>query len=195
MIINKIKEEDLRYKSKMNGYVFKCKKENPKEQMDLINDTFTKRNILLHGSSFAEGYAFTNTNGEKYLFLPFLGSVHMNLDRFHLWALVASREHSGMSLSDYVNQNLGGFINTFGVRQEYYTDGTIKVNLLCVSTQIDKLQNTYTQYEGYDYYVDFFENAEQANAFMYSENGKEIQKNRLKIRQDKFKRSVVNAKP
>ena len=90
------------------GLVIQGRGGDLKEWLDGINEMLTERGILQNRSRFEKAYAFNN---EKLtcLLLPFDG-VKLDIGKLAMWRLETRENFGSTWLSDYVPNNLGGFI-------------------------------------------------------------------------------------
>ena len=80
-----------------------------KEWVDGINDMLTESGILQNGSKFEKAFSFKNGNLTCLLF-PF-EDVQLDVGRLAIWRLRTREDFGSTWLSDYVENNLGGFIS------------------------------------------------------------------------------------
>lgn len=186
--IKSIDENELRFMSDSNGLVFKAS-DDVQNQLDSINALLTQKQVLLNGTTFNEAYVFYNKNKEKHILLLLTNDVHINLHmRFYFECCLG-----GMSLSEYVDSFLDGFIYSIGVKQKYYSDGSVLITPFTVNAPANSILNSFQQSSDCDIYIDFFKSVSDADNFVNSNDGINIQKSRLKIRQNKvFPKQKVN---
>lgn len=77
-----------------------------------INDILTDQNILLNGTRFKNVMSFQK-DGLTNLLFPF-EDVEINIGKLSMWRLQTHGQFGGTWLSDYVDNRLGGFVETEG---------------------------------------------------------------------------------
>ena len=75
-----------------------------------INDMLTESGILQNGSKFEKAFSFKNGNLTCLLF-PF-EDVQLDVGRLAIWRLRTREDFGSTWLSDYVENSLGGYIQT-----------------------------------------------------------------------------------
>lgn len=78
------------------------------EWVDGINEMLTESRILRNGSRFEKAYTFKN-EGLTCLLFPFDG-VKLDVGKLAMWRFETRETFGSIWLSDYVPNNLGGFI-------------------------------------------------------------------------------------
>ena len=108
MEIKNISLHELRKMNDSEGLVIQGCGGDLKEWLDGINEMLTERGILQNRSRFEKAYTFNN---EKLtcLLLPFDG-VKLDIGKLAMWQLETRENFGSTWLSDYVPNNLGGFI-------------------------------------------------------------------------------------
>lgn len=108
MEIKNISLYELRKMNDSEGLVIQGCGGDLKEWLDGINEMLTERGILQNRSRFEKAYTFNN---EKLtcLLLPFDG-VKLDIGKLAMWRLETRENFGSTWLSDYVPNNLGGFI-------------------------------------------------------------------------------------
>lgn len=108
MEIKNISLHELRKMNDSEGLVIQGCGGDLKEWLDGINEMLTERGILQNRSRFEKAYTFNN---EKLtcLLLPFDG-VKLDISKLAMWRLETRENFGSTWLSDYVPNNLGGFI-------------------------------------------------------------------------------------
>lgn len=108
MKIKNISLHELRKMNDSEGLVIQGCGGDLKEWLDGINEMLTERGILQNRSRFEKAYTFNN---EKLtcLLLPFDG-VKLDIGKLAMWRLETRENFGSTWLSDYVPNNLGGFI-------------------------------------------------------------------------------------
>ena len=110
MAVKPIEMKDLLGYEGKQGLILQGCGGDPLEWIDGINDTFTKQGLLLDGTKFkAEDCAvFKNGNSTCILF-PFTEDTKLNSGRLLLWRIATQEQFGGVWLTDFVDQQLGGF--------------------------------------------------------------------------------------
>ena len=108
MEIKNISLHELRKMNDSEGLVIQGCGGDLKEWLDGINEMLTERGKLQNRSRFEKAYTFNN---EKLtcLLLPFDG-VKLDIGKLAMWRLETRENFGSTWLSDYVPNNLGGFI-------------------------------------------------------------------------------------
>ena len=109
MAIIQIKTEDLRRMSDDEGLILQGCGGSLQEWVDGINDMLTEDGILHDGTRFKDAYTFEHENLTCLLF-KFADDVKLNMGKLAMWRLNTHGSFYGTWLSDYVDNNLGGFI-------------------------------------------------------------------------------------
>ena len=109
MSVQDITTNDLRRMKKTEGLVFQGCGGDPQEWIDGINDMLTNDNILLQGSKFNNVFRFQNDNVTHLLF-PFDPEVKLDTGKLAMWRLATHSQFGSTWLSDYVPNELGGYI-------------------------------------------------------------------------------------
>ena len=108
MAIKQIKTDDLRRMSNDEGLILQGCGGSLQEWVDGINDMLTEDGILLEGTKFKDAYTFEHDNLTCLLF-KFTDDVKLHMGKLAMWRLNTHGSFYGTWLSDYVNNNLGGF--------------------------------------------------------------------------------------
>ena len=108
--MNDIQESDLRRMSGKEGLILQGCGGDPQEWIDGINDMLTDEGILLEGTRFQNVSRF-KVDGHTNLLFPF-EDVKVNVGRLAMWRLKTHEMFGGTWLSDYVDNRLGGFLET-----------------------------------------------------------------------------------
>lgn len=108
MSITIINTEQLRRMNNSEGLVIQGCGGDLQEWVDGINDMLTESDILRNGSRFEKAYTFKN-EGLTCLLFPF-DDVQPDIGRLAIWRLETRENFGSTWLSDYVPNNLGGFI-------------------------------------------------------------------------------------
>lgn len=107
-MINNIKASDLRKMKGSEGLILQGCGGEPQEWIDGINNMLTEAEILRDGTKFTDVSVFKNKEVTNILF-PFNNDVHLDTGKLAMWRLATHNDFGGTWLSDYVNNNLGGF--------------------------------------------------------------------------------------
>ena len=110
MKMNDIQASDLRRMSGKEGLILQGCGGDPQEWIDGINDMLTDEGILLEGTRFQNVSRFQH-DGVTNLLFPF-EDVKVNVGKLALWRLKTHEMFGGTWLSDYVDNRLGGFLET-----------------------------------------------------------------------------------
>lgn len=108
MSITPISTEQLRKMNNSEGLIIQGCGGDLQEWVDGINDMLTESKILRNGSRFEKAYTFKN-EGITCLLFPF-DDIQLDIGRFAIWRLETRGNFGSTWLSDYVPNNLGGFI-------------------------------------------------------------------------------------
>ena len=108
MKINSITLSDLRRMNGKEGLILQGCGGEIKEWMDGINKMLTDKGILLDDTKFEHVSVFQN-DGVTYILYPF-EEVHLDIGKLAMWRLQSYTAFAGTWLSDYVENQLGGFI-------------------------------------------------------------------------------------
>ena len=109
MAIKQIKTDDLRKMSNDEGLILQGCGGSLQEWVDGINDMLTEDGILLEGTRFKDAYTFEYNNLTCLLF-KFTDDVKLHMGKLAMWRINTHGSFYGTWLSDYVDNNLGGFI-------------------------------------------------------------------------------------
>lgn len=108
MEIKNISLHELRKMNSSEGLILQGCGGDLQEWVDGINEMLTEGDILRNGSHFEKAYTFKN-EGLTCLLFPFDG-VQLDVGRLAMWRLETRETFGSIWLSDYVPNNLGGFI-------------------------------------------------------------------------------------
>ena len=108
MEIKNISLHELRKMNDSEGLVLQGCGGDLQEWVDGINDMLTNSEILQNGSRFERVYTFKN-EGLTCLLFPF-DDVQLDVGKLAIWRLETRENFGSTWLSDYVPNNLGGFI-------------------------------------------------------------------------------------
>lgn len=108
MSITIINTEQLRRMNNSEGLIIQGCGGDLQEWVDGINDMLTESDILRNGSRFEKAYTFKN-EGLTCLLFPF-DDIQLDIGRLAIWRLETRENFGSTWLSDYVPNNLGGFI-------------------------------------------------------------------------------------
>jgi hypothetical protein len=109
-MIQNIKPEDLRTMRGKEGLILQGCGGDPQEWLDGINEMLTKEKILLDDTKFSDISVFEKEGVTNILF-PFDNAVHTDTGKLAVWRLATHNTFYGTWLTDYVENNLGGFEN------------------------------------------------------------------------------------
>lgn len=116
MSITTITTEDLRRMEDQEGLILMGCGGDPQEWLDGINNLFTEIGILQNGSQFETIHSFQYEHSTCLLY-PFEG-VELNIGKLAMWRLQSHADFGGTWLSDFVPNELGGFIQDIAPAQE-----------------------------------------------------------------------------
>lgn len=109
MNITKIAKRDLRLMKGKEGLILQGCGGEISEWVDGINQELKSKGILLGKSKFEEVSVFKHKHATCLLY-PFDDNVQLDIGKLAMWRL-KTKEHFGSTwLSDFVNNELGGFI-------------------------------------------------------------------------------------
>lgn len=108
MEIKNISLHELRKMNSSEGLILQGCGGDLQEWVDGINDMLTESGILRNGIRFKKAYTFKN-EGLTCLLFPFDG-VQLDVGRLAMWRLETRETFGSIWLSNYVPNNLGGFI-------------------------------------------------------------------------------------
>ena len=94
---------------KTEGIVFQGCGGEPQEWIDGINDMLRESRILLDDTKFSDVFRFQN-NGVTCLLFPFNPDVQLDTGKLAVWRLSTHSQFGGTWLSDYVPNELGGYL-------------------------------------------------------------------------------------
>ena len=109
MAINTVTAETLREMKGKEGIIFQGCGGDPQEWLDGINDLLTQAGVLQNGSRFQNIESFQNGGLTNLLFL-FEDGMSLELGKLAVWRIQTHEQFGGTWLSDYVPNQLGGFI-------------------------------------------------------------------------------------
>ncbi len=110
-MIKSITTDDLRRMEGQEGLILQGCGGPAQEWVDGINELFTEAGILLNGSTFqAENVSVFQHGDLTNLLFPFEG-VKLDVGRLAMWRIQTHGQFGGTWLSDYVPNQLGGFIS------------------------------------------------------------------------------------
>ncbi len=110
MSIKNITTDDLRRMKDSEGIIFQGCGGNPQEWVDGINELLTESKILLNGTRFSDVFQFQHDELTCLLF-PFSGDVQLDTGKLAMWRLGTYSQFGGTWLTDFVENDLGGFEN------------------------------------------------------------------------------------
>ena len=109
MSIRTISTEQLRRMGDQEGLILQGCGGDPQEWVDGINQIFTEEGILKKGAKFEEAYTFRH-DGLTCMLFPFKEDIELDVGKLAAWRLAFYSTFGGTWLSDYVPNQLGGFI-------------------------------------------------------------------------------------
>lgn len=108
MEIKNISLHELRKMNGSEGLILQGCGGDLQEWVDGINEMLTESGILRNGSRFEKAYTFKN-EGLTCLLFQF-DDIQLDIGRLAIWRLKTRENFGSTWLSDYVPNNLGGFI-------------------------------------------------------------------------------------
>lgn len=108
MEIKNISLQELRKMNGSEGLILQGCGGDLQEWVDGINDMLTESDILRNGSRFEKAYTFKK-DGLTCLLFSF-DDIQLDIGRLAIWRLETRENFGSTWLSDYVPNNLGGFI-------------------------------------------------------------------------------------
>lgn len=109
MSISTVTTDDLRRMNGKEGLVLQGCGGDPQEWLDGINGLLTDEGILKNGSKFENISVFQNGSLTNILF-SFEDGAEIDMGKLAIWRLRSHEQFGGTWLSDYVPNQLGGFI-------------------------------------------------------------------------------------
>lgn len=117
MSIRNITTDDLRRMNGQEALILQGCGGDLQEWVDGINDLLTQEGILQDGTEFHECLSFQHDDLTCLLF-PFSDDVKLNVGKLAIWRLSTFGNFAGTWLSDYVPNQLGGFIHESTAEEE-----------------------------------------------------------------------------
>ena len=108
--MRKVSIQELRHMKDKEGLVLQGCGGDLQEWENGINNILTDQNILLNGTRFKNVMSFQK-DGLTNLLFPF-EDVEINIGKLSMWRLQTHGQFGGTWLSDYVDNRLGGFVET-----------------------------------------------------------------------------------
>ena len=108
--MRKVSIQELRHMKDKEGLVLQGCGGDLQEWENGVNDILTDQNILLNGTRF-KNVMFFQKDGLTNLLFPF-EDVEINIGKLSMWRLQTHGQFGGTWLSDYVDNRLGGFVET-----------------------------------------------------------------------------------
>ena len=105
-----IESAQIRMMSGEEGLVLQGCGGDPQEWLDGINNLLSHIGILKNGTEFAKAFRFQNEGLTNILF-PFDENVDVDAGKMAIWRLQSHEQFGGTWLSDYVPNQLGGFLD------------------------------------------------------------------------------------
>ncbi len=109
MSIKEITAQELRQMKGQEGLVLQGCGGDPQEWLNGINNLLTEAGILKNGSTFEEACVFEH-DGYTCILFPFKDNLEVNMGKFAIWRIQSHDTFGGTWLSDYVPNQLGGFL-------------------------------------------------------------------------------------
>ena len=110
MSIKQIKKQDLLGYEGREGLILQGCGGDPQEWVDGINDMFTEEGLLLDGTKFdSEDCAVFDNDGLTCILYEFTDKTHINMGKLAVWRIASHDTFGGTWLSDFVDQQFGGF--------------------------------------------------------------------------------------
>ena len=117
MSIRNITTDDLRRMNGQEALILQGCGGDLQEWVDGINDLLTQEGILQDGTEFHECLAFQHDDLTCLVF-PFSDDVKLNVSKLAIWRLSTFGNFAGTWLSDYVPNQLGGFVHESPAEEE-----------------------------------------------------------------------------
>ena len=108
--MRKVSIQELRHMKDKEGLILQGCGGDLQEWENGVNDILTKQNILLNGTRF-KNVMFFQKDGLTNLLFPF-EDVEINIGKLSMWRLQTHGQFGGTWLSDYVDNKLGGFVES-----------------------------------------------------------------------------------
>ncbi len=119
MSIKKININELRELGGKQGLILQGCGGNLDEWLDGINQHFTEREMLLEGTKFTEYDCVSFDNNEiTCLLFKFNSNIKLDMGKLAVWRLQTIDDFHGVWLTDFVDQQLGGFNPTPHIKNE-----------------------------------------------------------------------------
>lgn len=109
MSVKTINTDELRRKFQEEGLILQGCGGDPQEWVDDINEMFTNEGILLNGTKFQNCSVFEH-DGRTCILYPFGEEVDVNIGKLAMWRLQTRSNFAGVWLSDFVQNELGGYL-------------------------------------------------------------------------------------
>ena len=109
MGVKDITVEELRTMDKTEGIIFQGCGGDPQEWIDGINELLTESQILRDGTKFSSAMKFQH-DGLTCLLFEFNDDVKLDIGKLAMWRIQTHEQFGGTWLSDYVPNNIGGFV-------------------------------------------------------------------------------------
>ena len=107
--IRTISTAQIRRMGDQEGLILQGCGGDPQEWVDGINEILAKEGILKKGAGFEESYTFRH-DGLTCMLFPFKENMELDVGKLAAWRLAFYSTFGGTWLSDYVPNQLGGFI-------------------------------------------------------------------------------------
>ena len=109
MRIRTISTAQIRRMGDQEGLILQGCSGDPQEWLDGINEILAQECILKKGAGFEEAYTFRH-DGLTCMLFPFKEDMELDVGKLAAWRLAFYSTFGGTWLSDYVPNQLGGFI-------------------------------------------------------------------------------------
>ena len=110
--MNKITTDDLRRMKDAEGLILQGCGGDLKEWVDGINELLEKDEVLQQGTKFSfDNCCFFENNNVTNILFPFTNDVKLSMGRISIWRVKTHDTFCGAWLSDYIENQLGGFIS------------------------------------------------------------------------------------
>ncbi len=109
MSVKTITKDELRRHFHKEGLILQGCGGDPQEWVDGVNEMFTRDGILLNGTKFQNCSVFEHDNLTCILY-PFDDEVDVHIGKLAMWRIQTRPNFGGVWLSDFVENELGGYL-------------------------------------------------------------------------------------